>query len=927
MRYDSFETHAPLQVGGRTYTVWSLERFAASGHDLARLPYSLKILLENLLRNEDGVSVTAADVEALAGWDPEAAPSHEIAFMPARVLLQDFTGVPALVDLAAMRDAMAEMGGDPAKINPQIPADLVIDHSVQVDAYGREAAFLINAEREYERNRERYAFLRWGQEAFDNFRVVPPDTGIVHQVNLEYLAKVVWDRDEDGATLAYPDTLVGTDSHTTMVNGLAVLGWGVGGIEAEAAMLGQPISMLIPQVVGFRLHGELPEGATATDLVLRVTEMLRQKGVVGKFVEFFGAGIGSLSLADRATIGNMSPEYGATCAIFPIDRETLAYLRFTGRDEEGVALVEAYAKAQGLFHTADSPEAEYSDTLELDLSTVEPSVAGPKLPQRRIALSTAGETFAEDLFEMFGIGAGEEPTDREVHRWEAEGGDAEGLAVATAAPTAARVQLEAETPDGEPVEFELNHGSVVIAAITSCTNTSNPSVMIGAALLARNAVARGLQTRPWVKTSLAPGSMVVTEYLEAAGLMDDLEALGFHLVGYGCTTCIGNSGPLSPAISKAIEDRGLVACSVLSGNRNFEGRINPDTRASYLASPPLVVAYALAGRMDIDLMSEPLGAGKDGQPVYLKDLWPSQEEIRDTIRSAVKTEQFRSRYADVFAGDERWHALEIPEGERFDWPGDSTYIRRPTFLTDVLVKAEAPTDVEGARVLALLGDSVTTDHISPAGSIKKDSPAGRYLMERGVAVRDFNSYGSRRGNHEVMVRGTFANIRLRNRLVDREGGWTRHLPDGGEMTIHDAAVRYREEGVPLVVLAGKEYGSGSSRDWAAKGTLMLGVRAVIAESYERIHRSNLIGMGVLPLQFAEGESAKSLALTGEESYAIRGIAEGLGIGSRIEVTASANGSAKTFDVIARIDTPVELEYYQDGGILPYVLRRLRQTSS
>ncbi|MGH7544441.1 MAG: aconitate hydratase AcnA, partial [Gemmatimonadota bacterium] len=808
-----------------------------------------------------------------------------------------------------------------AKINPQIPADLVIDHSVQVDAYGREAAFLINAEREYERNRERYAFLRWGQEALDNFRVVPPDTGIVHQVNLEYLAKVVWDKDEDGATLAYPDTLVGTDSHTTMVNGLGVLGWGVGGIEAEAAMLGQPISMLIPQVVGFRLHRELPEGATATDLVLRVTEMLRQRGVVGKFVEFFGAGIGSLSLADRATIGNMSPEYGATCAIFPIDRETVAYLRFTGRDEGRVALVEAYAKAQGLFHTADSPEAEYSETLELDLSTVEPSLAGPKLPQRRIPLSAARDTFAEDLFEMFKIGAGEEPTDRAVHRWEAEGGD--GLAVATATPARANVRIEAETRDGAPVEFDLEHGSVVIAAITSCTNTSNPSVMIGAALLARNAVGRGLRTKPWVKTSLAPGSMVVTEYLEEAGLMDDLEALGFHLVGYGCTTCIGNSGPLPAAISKAIEDRGLVACSVLSGNRNFEGRINPDTRASYLASPPLVVAYALAGRMDIDLLSEPLGEDEDGQPVYLKDIWPSQEEIRDTIRSAVKTEQFRSRYADVFEGDERWHALEIPKGERFDWPGDSTYIRRPTFLTDILVEPEAPRDVEAAQVLALLGDSVTTDHISPAGSIKKDSPAGRYLIERGVEVRDFNSYGSRRGNHEVMVRGTFANIRLRNRLVDREGGWTRHLPGGAEMTIHDAAVRYAEEGVALVILAGKEYGSGSSRDWAAKGTLMLGVRAVIAESYERIHRSNLIGMGVLPLQFAEGESAKSLGLTGEERYTIRGIADGLGIGSRLQVTASSEGGDKTFEAIARIDTPVELEYYRDGGILPYVLRRLR----
>ena len=923
MSHDTFMTRAPLQVADREYTIRSLERFGATGHDLTRLPYSLKILLENLLRNEDGVSVTAKDIEALAGWDPGAVPSHEIAFMPARVLLQDFTGVPALVDLAAMRDAMAEMGGDPARINPQIPADLVIDHSVQVDAYGREAAFLINAEREYERNRERYAFLRWGQEAFDNFRVVPPDTGIVHQVNLEYLARVVWDREEDGATLAYPDTLVGTDSHTTMVNGLGVLGWGVGGIEAEAAMLGQPISMLIPQVVGFRMYGELPEGATATDLVLRVTEMLRQRGVVGKFVEFFGAGIGSLSLADRATIGNMSPEYGATCAIFPIDRETVAYLRFTGRDEGRVALVEAYAKAQGLYHTADSPEAEYSDTLELDLSTVEPSLAGPKLPQRRIPLSTAGDTFSEDLFEMFGIGAGEEPTEKAVHRWEAEGGDAEGLAVATAAPAVARVRLEAETPDGEPVEFELKHGSVVIAAITSCTNTSNPSVMIGAALLARNAVRRGLRARPWVKTSLAPGSMVVTEYLEAAGLMDDLEALGFHLVGYGCTTCIGNSGPLPAAISKAIEDHGLVACSVLSGNRNFEGRINPDTRANYLASPPLVVAYALAGRMYIDLLSEPLGEDADGKAMHLKDIWPSQREIRDTIRAAVKTEQFRSRYGDVFDGDERWHALEIPQGERFDWPGDSTYIRRPTFLTDVRVEPEAPRDVEGARVLAQLGDSVTTDHISPAGSIKKDSPAGRYLMTQGVEVKDFNSYGSRRGNHEVMVRGTFANIRLRNRLVDREGGWTRHLPDGAEMTIHDAAVRYAGEGVPLVVIAGKEYGSGSSRDWAAKGTLMLGVRAVIAESYERIHRSNLIGMGVLPLQFVDGESARSLGLTGEEVYSIRGIANGLATGKRVQVTASSGAGEKSFEAIARIDTPVELEYYRNGGILPFVLRQLR----
>jgi aconitate hydratase len=915
---DSFETRRALTAGDRRYTIWSLEGLAGRGFDLDRLPYSLKILLENLLRHEDGVSVTADDIEALAGWDPAAEPSREIAFMPARVLLQDFTGVPALVDLAAMRDAMAEMGGDPARINPQLPVDLVIDHSVQVDAYGREAAFLINAEREYERNRERYAFLRWGQKAFDNFRVVPPDTGIVHQVNLEYLAKVVWDRQRDGETLAYPDTLVGTDSHTTMINGLGVLGWGVGGIEAEAAMLGQPISMLIPQVVGFRLHGTLPEGATATDLVLRVTEMLRKKGVVGKFVEFYGQGIASLSLADRATIGNMSPEYGATCAIFPIDQETLDYLAFTGRDPDRVGLVEAYAKAQGLFHTTESPEAEYSDRLELDLATVEPSLAGPKLPQRRIPLSRAGETFDRDLVELFEKG-GNDASEKALHRWEAEGGDAQG-AVVTAAPPMAGVAVA----PAEPTDVELHHGSVVIAAITSCTNTSNPSVMIGAGLLARKAVERGLTAKPWVKTSLAPGSMVVTEYLGEAGLTEDLEALGFHLVGYGCTTCIGNSGPLSAEISLAIEENDLVACAVLSGNRNFEGRINPDTRANYLASPPLVVAYALAGRMDTDLVQDPLGEDRDGNPVYLRDLWPSQEEIRDTIRKSVKTEHFRSRYADVFKGDERWHALEIPEGERFDWPAESTYIRRPTFLTDILVNPPGLTDIEGARVLALLSDSVTTDHISPAGSIKKDSPAGRHLIEKGVELRDFNSYGSRRGNHEVMVRGTFANIRLRNLLAPgTEGGVTRHLPDGEAMTIYDAAVRYREEGVPLLVIAGKEYGSGSSRDWAAKGTLMLGVRAVIAESYERIHRSNLIGMGVLPLQFADGESRQSLGLTGEEVYAVRGISDGLATGKRLEVTARSNGGSKTFAALARLDTPVELEYYRHGGILPFVLRQLR----
>ena len=922
MSRDSFRVKDALDLDGTQVPYYSLRRFGERGYEIERLPWSLRILLENLLRNEDGVAVTSEDVEALVAWEPAAEPSYEIAFSPSRVLLQDFTGVPALVDLAAMRDAMAEMGGDPARINPLIPAELVIDHSVQVDAYGREAAFLINAEREYERNRERYAFLRWGQNAFDDFKVVPPSTGIVHQVNLEYLARVVFG--VDGGE-AYPDTLVGTDSHTTMINGLGVLGWGVGGIEAEAAMLGQPVSMLIPQVLGFRLHGALPEGATATDLVLRVTEMLRKKGVVGKFVEFYGPGIASLSLADRATIGNMSPEYGATCAIFPVDAETLEYLRFTGRDRRHVGLVEAYMKAQGLFHTKDSAEAEYTDTLELDLSTVEPSVAGPKLPQRRIPLAQARQTFASDLTDLFKRpDAGPQPTKAAINRWEAEGGDLDGSVSTAVAPPGAKVRLEAETPDGEHVEFELRNGSVVIAAITSCTNTSNPAVMIGAALLARNAVARGLTSKPWVKTSLAPGSMVVTEYLEEAGLMDDLEALGFHLVGYGCTTCIGNSGPLRPEITAAIEENDLVACSVLSGNRNFEGRINPDTRANYLASPPLVVAYALAGRMDLDLSTEPLGKGSDGADVYLKDIWPSLDEIRETIRTAVKTEQFTAKYADVYKGDERWHALQIPEGARFDWPEDSTYIRRPTFLTGVLVDPPGASDIEGLRVLAMLGDSVTTDHISPAGSIKKDSPAGRYLIEHGVDPRDFNSYGSRRGNHEVMVRGTFANIRLRNLLAPgTEGGFTRHLPDGESMTIYDAAMKYADEGVPLLVFAGKEYGSGSSRDWAAKGTLMLGVRAVIAESYERIHRSNLIGMGVLPLQFEAGENRESLGLTGEETYALRGITD-LVIGSRVEVQArAADGKGTSFHAIARIDTPVELEYYRHGGILPYVLRLIR----
>ncbi len=918
---NTFDTRDTLEVGGRSFRIYSLPRLADRGLDLTRLPYALKILLENLLRHEDGVAVRPADIEAVAGWDPGAEPSHEIAYMPARVLLQDFTGVPALVDLAAMRDAMGEMGGEAERINPLIPADLVIDHSVQVDAFGAPGAFQINVDREYERNRERYAFLRWGRNAFHGLRVVPPGTGICHQVNLEYLGRVVWTGDEDGGQVAYPDTLVGTDSHTTMINGLGVLGWGVGGIEAEAAMLGQPISMVIPQVLGFRLEGRLPEGATATDLVLRVTEMLRQKGVVGKFVEFFGPGVSALSLADRATIGNMSPEYGATCAIFPVDKETLAYLRFTGREESQIELVEAYTRAQGLFHTPDAPEAEYSDGLELDLGSVEPSIAGPKLPQRRIPLARSRDTFIHDLEEIFE--RVEIPSEQAMHRWEEEGGDPDGPATAVAAPPRAKVRLE-KRDGGERIECELHHGSVVIAAITSCTNTSNPSVMLGAGLLARNAVARGLRSRPWVKTSLAPGSMVVTDYLDKAGLTDDLEALGFNLVGYGCTTCIGNSGPLPAEISKAIEEHGLVAASVLSGNRNFEGRINPDTRANYLASPPLVVAYALAGRMDIDLLEEPLGEGSDGEPVFLKDIWPSQEEITATIRSAVSTDQFRRKYGQVFEGDERWESLEIPEGERFAWDDASTYIRRPTFLMDILTHPEALTEIEGARVLALLGDSVTTDHISPAGSIKLDSPAGRYLVERGVEPRDFNSYGSRRGNHEVMVRGTFANIRLRNRLVEREGGWTRHLPDGEEMTIYDAAMKYGEEEVPLVVVAGKEYGSGSSRDWAAKGTRMLGVRAVLAESYERIHRSNLIGMGVLPLQFEPGESAAGLGLTGEETITIRGIADGIDTGERLEAQAAGpHGPARTFRLIARIDTPVEREYHRHGGILPYVLRQLR----
>ena len=868
-----FDARSTLKVGGKNYAFYDIH---AAG-DVDRLPFSLKILLENLLRREDGEVVTAADIERLANWDAKADPSHEIAYMPARVLMQDFTGVPAVVDLAAMRDAMADLGGDPARINPLAPAELVIDHSVQVDAFGSDDAFARNAAIEFERNRERYAFLKWGQQAFDNFRVVPPDTGIVHQVNLEHLARVVF---VDEAGVAYPDTLVGTDSHTTMINGLGVLGWGVGGIEAEAAMLGQPISMLVPKVVGFELTGRLPEGATATDLVLTIVEMLRRHGVVGKFVEFFGSGLDHLPLADRATIANMAPEYGATCGIFPIDDETLNYLRLTGRSEEQVALVEAYARAQGMFRT--DARAEYSETLSLDMGTVEPSIAGPKRPQDRIALSRSKAAFTQAL---------------ESVRAEA------GLT-------------------STPVDIEINgrkatlaDGAVVIAAITSCTNTSNPSVMLGAGLVAQKAAELELAAAPWVKTSLGPGSMVVSRYLEDAGLMEPLKRLGFHVVGYGCTTCIGNSGPLPEPVSRAIAEGQLSVCSVLSGNRNFEGRVHPEVRMNYLASPPLVVAYAIAGRMDIDLAREPLGVTPDGREVFLKDIWPTQAEIAEAV-ARVRREQFTESYADVFAGDDNWRGLDAPSGRRFAWDPESTYIQNPPYFAGMGHEPDELADIEGARVLALLGDSVTTDHISPAGRIEPDSPAGRYLIARGVQPKDFNSYGSRRGNHEVMMRGTFANVRLRNRLAPgTEGGVTVHLPDGEQMSIYDAAMRYREEGVPAIVIAGKEYGSGSSRDWAAKGPALLGVRAVIAESYERIHRSNLVGMGILPLQFADGENAESLGLSGRESFAIRGVREGAR-----EVEVEADG--KRFTAIVRIDTPKEWDYYRHGGILRYVLRQL-----
>ena len=911
---DPLGARSTLTVDGRSYRIARLDALERSGHSLSRLPYSLKILLENLLRRVDGKVVTAEDVEAVARWNPAAEPDREIAFAPARVLLQDFTGVPAVVDLAAMRDAMAALGGDPARINPLQPAELVIDHSVQVDEYGRKAALLLNAEKEFERNRERYLFLRWGQRAFRNFRVVPPATGIVHQVNLEFLARVVM-ATEGAEPEAYPDTLIGTDSHTTMINGLGVLGWGVGGIEAEAAMLGQPVSMLVPQVVGFRLSGSLKEGATATDLVLTVTEMLRKKGVVGKFVEFYGPGLHTLPVADRATIANMAPEYGATCGIFPVDEETLRYLRFTGRAEAHVRLIEAYAKEQGLFHRDDSPEAEYTDRLTLDLADVVPSMAGPRRPQDRVALGGVKRNFSDALGSMKGAPP-KAPAPAQAGRWEAEGGS--GTA-ATLAPPAHEVSIAGE-------RFHLEDGAVVIAAITSCTNTSNPAVMVGAGLLAKRAVERGLKTRPWVKTSLAPGSKAVTEYLNRAGLTPYLEALGFYTVGYGCTTCIGNSGPLHEAISAAIEQGDLVVASVLSGNRNFEGRIHPEVRANYLASPPLVVAYALSGRMDRDLTTEPLGQDKDGTPVFLRDLWPTQREIDETIQGALHSETFRETYKDVYTGDETWRNLPVPAGDRYAWEETSTYVKRPPYFEGMGPAPSPITELRGARVLAYLGDSVTTDHISPAGSIKRGSPAGIYLESHGVTPADYNSYGSRRGNHEVMVRGTFANVRIRNRMVPGvEGGFTAHRPSGDKMTIYDAAMRYAAEGIPTIVIAGKEYGSGSSRDWAAKGPKLLGVRAVLAESYERIHRSNLIGMGILPLQFLPGDTAEGLGLTGAETFDVDGVAalaKASTRGGEATVRARGEGGERTFRAVVRIDTPQEWRYFEHGGILPYVLRRL-----
>src|SRR5882672_1569085 len=907
---NSFDTRTEIRVDGQAVQIYSLPALDKSGFPgVSRLPYSMKILLENLLRREDNAFVKADDIRALAQWQAAGTSEKEISFMPARVLLQDFTGVPCVVDLAAMRDAIISLGGNPDRVNPLQPVELVIDHSVQVDYFGQANAFALNAELEFSRDKERYAFLRWGQRAFRNFDVVPPDTGIVHQVNIEHLARVIFSEQANGQTVAYPDTVFGTDSHTTMVNGLGVVGWGVGGIEAEAAMLGQPSSMLIPQVLGVRLTGALPKGATATDLVLTITELLRKQGVVGKFVEFFGEGLKHLTIADRATLGNMCPEYGATVAIFPIDEMTLDYLRLTGRDESRVQLVEAYARAQGLFRIEGEQEAVYSDTVELQLGTVEPSLAGPKRPQDRVSLMNAKAAFQVALPTM------------KVAPKPAKAADAGGARQGVAMSTGSVAQSGVAVAD--PALEELDHGAVVIAAITSCTNTSNPSVMIGAGLLAKKAIERGLTRKPWVKSSLAPGSKVVTEYLEAAGLATYLDQLGFDLVGYGCTTCIGNSGPLPDEVSSVIREKSLVVCSVLSGNRNFEGRIQQDVRANYLASPPLVVAYALAGWITRDLTTEPLGDDRFGKPVYLKDIWPGEQEIQETMQRAVNAEMFKRSYRDVFTGDDRWQKLPVPEGNRYAWE-DSTYIRKPTFLEGMTMTPAPPSDLAGVRVLALLGDSITTDHISPAGSIKTDSPAGKYLIERGVKPSDFNSYGARRGNHEVMVRGTFANTRLRNQLAPgTEGGWTTYQAGGGVMSIYDASVKYRAAGVPLMVIAGKEYGSGSSRDWAAKGTYLLGVKVVIAESFERIHRSNLVNMGVLPLQFGGGATAASLKLTGTEEFSVVGAGTSLKPRGEVHVKAtSADGSVREFTTMARVDTPEELIAFRHGGILPYVVRQL-----
>jgi aconitate hydratase len=920
---NSFDSKATLSSGNERYTIFRLSTLESRGFRLHRLPFSLRILLENLLRREDGVNVTAEDIEFLANWDARAEPSREIAYMPARVLMQDFTGVPAIVDLAAMRDAIKTLGGDPERVNPLVPAELVIDHSVQVDEFGTPGSVDANTLLEFQRNRERYAFLKWGQTAFRNFSAVPPGMGICHQVNLEYLARVVFTTQVDGELVAYPDTVVGTDSHTTMINGLGVLGWGVGGIEAEAAMLGQPVSMLIPQVVGYKLTGKLREGATATDLVLTVTQALRKLGVVGKFVEFYGPGIAELPLADRATISNMAPEYGATCGIFPVDAETLRYLRLTGRSEEQIALVEAYFKEQGMFHTSDTPDAEYTQTLELDLSAVEPSVAGPKRPQDRVLLKDAAASFQQQLPTLLSPTAKPLGT-RTAAAWQ------RGAVTDTGVAEKVPVHLTTTVKErfGVDPDTYLDHGSVVIAAITSCTNTSNPSVMIAAGILAKKAVEKGLTVPPWVKTSLAPGSRVVTDYYTRAGLLPYLEKLRFNVVGYGCTTCIGNSGPLPTDVSKSIDEHGLVAVSVLSGNRNFEGRVNVDVRANYLMSPPLVVAYALAGKIGHNFDTDPLGVDQADQPVYLKDIWPSQQEVADAIALGVSSEGFRKEYATVSAGDANWQGLKFPTGDVYQWEPDSTYIRKAPYF-DGITKTPSPVrDILGARVLAVLGDSVTTDHISPAGNIKANGPAGKYLSEHGVKAADFNSYGSRRGNHDVMVRGTFANVRLRNKLAPgTEGGVTRLLPEGEQMSIFDASVKYAERGIPLMILAGKEYGSGSSRDWAAKGPNLLGVRAVIAESFERIHRSNLVGMGILPVQFLDGENAESLGLTGEEVFDFPGLKSlldaKLAQGRTLRVCATAtDGRVKEFDTKVRIDTPQEVEYYEHGGILQYVLRQL-----